>query len=626
MPAGVTSVQTDLSVVYHKAIEKQQLVPAIVVFANGGRRSYYSDSADGKILAETTLIKELIPHIDSTYRTIPEKACRAIHGFSMGGFGALKIGMKYPELFSAILSFSGGMASPGSVHMDFLKHIFGNDEVVIKANNPADLAIQNKAALQGISVWLFTGTRDVAQEDSQWAHQFLTTQGIEHRFEISEDTGHALKRHFDFFGDDIFAMLNQHFTSRKSNSERISQLDSVDLDVRAQAVIELLQQGPLAKEAYPSLIKILTDDEALDALVASSAIYATNRAAMDIGNLLTALSFDTKARVPAAWELSKLGLSAGNEAATSLIEALRHPDKHERNFIVAALATSTRGNQETVQALLSVLQDVGSSDSQQTNYKYPRATAAVALGMMEAAATEAIPALLKILGENNVWEVQRAACCFAIGRIGVESPEIASALKLAAADSSPIVRDHAAMAMKSISRASERHTAASSTLQSEEIARLIRTLSESKGRIDLRLVAGLQDLGIFAGTATPMSKKTALKAALPVHESISLAIGYLDSLADPPTPAQIAEQERTGKLERATQQYIMALGGVQQGIAGTLLAALSVSEKDERIHAIRELAAIGPSAKEAIPALKELLQDDDWLVRRASLGAIERIE
>ena len=100
--------------VYHKAIQRKKLAPVIVVFVNGGRRSYYADGADGKILAETTIIRELIPHIDGTFRTIPEKACRVLHGFSMGGFGALKLAMKYPGLFCAALSFGGGMASPAA--------------------------------------------------------------------------------------------------------------------------------------------------------------------------------------------------------------------------------------------------------------------------------------------------------------------------------------------------------------------------------------------------------------------------------------------------------------------------------------------------------------------------------
>ncbi len=47
--------------------------------------------------------------------------------------------------------------------MDFLKHLLGNNEALMKANNPADIAIQNKAALKEITPWLFTGSHDRQQ-------------------------------------------------------------------------------------------------------------------------------------------------------------------------------------------------------------------------------------------------------------------------------------------------------------------------------------------------------------------------------------------------------------------------------------------------------------------------------
>jgi len=220
---GNESSQIDLAGVYHPAITEGRMCPVILVFANGGKRSYYSDGTNGKIRAETTIIRELIPHIDASYRTIPEKACRVIHGFSMGGYGALKFGAKFPETFCAALSFGGGMASPGSLHLDFLQQIVGADERAIAANNPADLVRQNKAALAGMSWWLFTGTRDVAREDSTWAHQHLDQLGIPHRFEVSEDVGHTLKRHYGLFGEDIFKMLQSHFVKSAAFSNQARQ-------------------------------------------------------------------------------------------------------------------------------------------------------------------------------------------------------------------------------------------------------------------------------------------------------------------------------------------------------------------------------------------------------------------
>jgi enterochelin esterase-like enzyme len=55
------------------------------------------------------MIDDLIPHVDATYRTIAAREGRAINGLSMGGFGALVLGLKHPEMFCAIGSHSGAL-------------------------------------------------------------------------------------------------------------------------------------------------------------------------------------------------------------------------------------------------------------------------------------------------------------------------------------------------------------------------------------------------------------------------------------------------------------------------------------------------------------------------------------
>jgi putative tributyrin esterase len=55
------------------------------------------------------MINDLIPHVDATYRTIAAREGRAINGLSMGGYGALMLGLKHPEMFCAIGSHSGAL-------------------------------------------------------------------------------------------------------------------------------------------------------------------------------------------------------------------------------------------------------------------------------------------------------------------------------------------------------------------------------------------------------------------------------------------------------------------------------------------------------------------------------------
>src|SRR6185437_11085563 len=56
---------------------------------------------------EDVVLKDLIPMIDSTYRTRADRGHRAIAGLSMGGGQALRIGLAHPDTFSAVASFSG---------------------------------------------------------------------------------------------------------------------------------------------------------------------------------------------------------------------------------------------------------------------------------------------------------------------------------------------------------------------------------------------------------------------------------------------------------------------------------------------------------------------------------------
>ncbi|MBK6587085.1 MAG: esterase family protein [Acidobacteria bacterium] len=83
----------------------------IIVTPDGGN-GWYTDSVSvPNDKYESYIIKELIPEIDKTYRTISTRDGRVIAGLSMGGYGSLKFGLKYPEMFTLIGSFSGALGA-----------------------------------------------------------------------------------------------------------------------------------------------------------------------------------------------------------------------------------------------------------------------------------------------------------------------------------------------------------------------------------------------------------------------------------------------------------------------------------------------------------------------------------
>jgi len=59
---------------------------------------------------EDYIIKDLIGHVDGAYRTIARREGRAINGLSMGGFGAITLGLRHPDMFCSIGSHSGALA------------------------------------------------------------------------------------------------------------------------------------------------------------------------------------------------------------------------------------------------------------------------------------------------------------------------------------------------------------------------------------------------------------------------------------------------------------------------------------------------------------------------------------
>jgi len=84
--------------------------PLIVVMPDAGNSWYvnWAQSEDGqKNNWEDFIIDELIPHVDSKYKTIAAREGRAINGLSMGGYGAIMLGLRHPDLFCSIGSHSG---------------------------------------------------------------------------------------------------------------------------------------------------------------------------------------------------------------------------------------------------------------------------------------------------------------------------------------------------------------------------------------------------------------------------------------------------------------------------------------------------------------------------------------
>ena len=84
----------------------------IIVMPDAGNSYYvnWAQTDDDRAAAwEDYLTTDLIGHVEANYRALPERGGRAITGFSMGGYGALTIGFRNPDLFASVGSQSGAL-------------------------------------------------------------------------------------------------------------------------------------------------------------------------------------------------------------------------------------------------------------------------------------------------------------------------------------------------------------------------------------------------------------------------------------------------------------------------------------------------------------------------------------
>ena len=163
----------------------------LIIVTPEGENGWYTDNLtkDGDKY-ESYIIRELIPEIDKRYRTLDHQ--RAIAGLSMGGYGAIKFGLKYPEMFDIAGSFSGALRAasitekeiPGAIGRT-INTIFGPlGSEIRKANDLFDLV--RRATPEKIKnlpfLYLDCGTEDLLFQNSRDFVDLLLEKRIPHEF------------------------------------------------------------------------------------------------------------------------------------------------------------------------------------------------------------------------------------------------------------------------------------------------------------------------------------------------------------------------------------------------------------------------------------------------------------
>jgi S-formylglutathione hydrolase FrmB len=189
-----TRGQTDQ--IMNQMIADGKIGEFIVAIPFGGT-SFYTNTRDGGERWEDMIVTEFIPMIESTYRVNASRKTRGISGTSMGGYGALKIAMRHPDMFgsasahSAVLlqDLSEAKVAGGRLQrfLALFDRIYGinQDLTYWDANNPMVLAKDPKK-LNGLKLYFDCGTEDDYGFDvgARELDELLTKEGYPHEMHL----------------------------------------------------------------------------------------------------------------------------------------------------------------------------------------------------------------------------------------------------------------------------------------------------------------------------------------------------------------------------------------------------------------------------------------------------------
>ena len=167
-----------------------------IVVMPEGDNGWYSDSATvAKDKYESYIVKELIPEIDKNFRTNSTRDGRIMAGLSMGGYGSLKFGLKYPEMFTLVGSFSGALGvaswtkavtgSIGGAVATSVPSVYGADDSQSRQDNDIfkiAKALPADKVKQLPFIYLDCGTEDLLIANARDFSAILMEKKIPHEY------------------------------------------------------------------------------------------------------------------------------------------------------------------------------------------------------------------------------------------------------------------------------------------------------------------------------------------------------------------------------------------------------------------------------------------------------------
>lgn len=156
----------------------------MVVCPDGGYGSWYWDIADDKNYQyETFVSKELVEFMDDNYKTCQNREGRAISGLSMGGHGAMFLGIRHQDVYGAVGSTAGGVDfRPFPNNWQISERLGSYSDNRDAWDDHVVIEMLNKVKPNNLKFFIDCGTEDFFYNVNQKLHEKMTYLNIPHAF------------------------------------------------------------------------------------------------------------------------------------------------------------------------------------------------------------------------------------------------------------------------------------------------------------------------------------------------------------------------------------------------------------------------------------------------------------
>jgi enterochelin esterase-like enzyme len=149
-------------------------VPPMIIVTPAGESGYWIDHFNGGPRYGSYIARDLVAHIDATYRTLPGGQFRAIGGMSMGAHGALQLALNNPGEFSIVGAHSLVLRTKQQAFAFF------GDQQYYEKHDPVSILAKSPERARWLRIWIDIGRSDSWFKSTNAFRQQLVSQAIPH--------------------------------------------------------------------------------------------------------------------------------------------------------------------------------------------------------------------------------------------------------------------------------------------------------------------------------------------------------------------------------------------------------------------------------------------------------------